>query len=392
MSQTVPIVIPAFRRTGSLTRLVTSLLRADIPDNVRLIIAIDRAANSRYTADNQAVVELARAVHWPHGPLDIIWHEQPLGLMGNTYFCHSLAAEYGAVIVLEDDLVVGRPFYTYAMQALAAYGNDPRIAGISLNTLWYNGFTHQPFIPLPDSADVFFLQLGTPQGQLYTADQWQAYSNWVSAADRKPADERVHPLVAQMPKTDWLPNTIRYLAATDRYYVFPRESLTVSFGDAGTHISQNTDFFQVPVQDFQRGYRLGSLDESAAVYDTFYEPQPTVLAQLCPVLAGIDFAVDLYATKQPEQLMSDLVLTTRPADKSLMGFARTMRPMEANVIHNIGGDEIVLAKVSDVDFSASATAIAQAANDAYFNRHQTAGCRSPWFNRFARWRSGRRTR
>ncbi len=378
---TFPIVIPAFRRTDSLGRLLRSLLRADIPSGVRLIIAIDRPEDQRLASDNRAVVELARAFKWPYGPLDLIWHDQPLGLIGNTYFCHALATDYGAAIVLEDDLVVARPFYTYAMQALVAYGRDSRIGGIALNTLWYNGFTHQPFIPLSDAADVFFLQLATPQGQLYTAEQWQAYASWLAWSDHHTADTFVHPLVSHMPPTDWLPDTMRYLASTGRTFVFPRDSLTVSFGDAGTHIRQDSAFFQVPLQDIRRTFRLGSLDDSSAVYDSFYEIRPDVLSRLAPALADIEFAVDLYATKQPQHLKAEWVLTSRPARSARATFAKVMRPMEANVIHEIAGEGLSLARVTDVDFSSAATLATHRDNDAYFSRYRSRGRRPAWMRR-----------
>lgn len=377
------IVVPAFSRPAALERLLSSLRSADVPAGTPLVISVDRAAAAKHRPGNEVVREIARQVHWPHGPKEVIDHPQPLGLVGNIFFCGDLAQRFGAIILLEDDLIVSARFYAYARQALDSYHGDERLAGISLNALWFNGFTGQPFIPLLDNGDVFFLRLSTPQGQIYTAEQWAAFAGWVAANDPQvtPADD-VHELFAAFPPDDWLSIKARYLAAMGKYYVYPRESLTTNFGEPGTHFDRATALFQVPLQHRRGTFRFQPLDEAIAVYDGYYEILTDRLDRLTDRFAGLSYDVDLYATKAPRHLRADYVLTTRPAFNPRHAFAKALRPLEANVIAGLPGSGIVFAPRSSVDMSRHAARAARLGNDLYFARRLGNEARGGLVRRF----------
>ncbi len=363
------IAIPAFSRPAALERLLTTLKAAHLPSGATLALVIDRAGDERRRAGNAAVIELARRFHWPHGPKEVIVQPRPLGLVGNVFHAAGLAEQYGAVILLEDDLVVSARFYDYACGALAAYGDDPRLAGIALNALWFNGFTHQPFIPLLDDGDTFFLQLSTPQGQVYTAAQWASFKAWSLETEflrRNSVSAPIHDLFTAFPTDDWLHTKALYLADTNRYYVYPRESLTTNFGEPGTHFAGRTALFQVPMQERRARFRYQPFDETVAVYDGFFELLPDRLNRLTDSLRGLSYDVDLYATKSAHHLRADHVLTTRPTRAALATFAKAMRPLESNVIANVAGRGIALARREDVHLGQWATLAAQYDNDLYF--------------------------
>jgi hypothetical protein len=377
---TPAVVVPAYRRPAALARLLASLAAAEVASGTPLVVAIDppedgQSAASDTRAAHAAVLETARGFHWPHGPKEVIIHAQHLGLVGNVNYCGGLATMFGAIVLLEDDLVVSARFFDYAQQALAAYGEDPRLAGVSLNTLWFNGFTGQPFIPMLDDGDAYFLQLSTPQGQMYTAAQWKAYADWLAINDPiATASDYVHPLFTTFPADDWLATKAKYLAATGRFYAYPRESLTTNFGEPGTHFVRPTARFQMPLQAHRRRFRLPVFDEALAVYDGFYELLPDRLNRLVDQLSNLSYDVDFYATKAPHQLRAPFTLTTRAGRRPLAMFGKEMRPLEANVIYNVSprpgsSDAIRLLARADVDDSVAAARRARAANDWYFARY-----------------------
>jgi hypothetical protein len=373
------IAIAAYNRPESVERLLRSLRQACYPVAAPLIIAIDRTdrkSGEQGQAANTAVFELACRFDWPHGPKEVIYHEEHLGLIGNVFFCGSLSRRYGSVVLLEDDLYVSRLFYPYALQALEFYGGDPRIAGFALNTLWFNGFTHQPFVPYLDDSDTFFLQLSTPQGQVYTAEQWAAFATWVETADTRitPTDN-LHEMFGRFPGTDWLQTKAKYLVTTGRTYVYPRESLTTNFGEVGTHFRRPTTFFQVPLQHFRQHFRFQPLDEAIAVYDAFFEILPNRLNRLTGIFGDYHYDVDLYATKSPRQFQADYVLTSRPCRAPLRSFGKVMRPMEANVVANVPGDDIVFCRKDDVDSGRLASLVAEKRNHDYALRYRRPGRR-----------------
>lgn len=368
MNDRPAIVIPAYNRPEALARLLSSLRRGAYPPDVPLVISIDAGG-----AREREVTAVANACDWPHGPVRIIHHRQNIGLTGNVFFCGGLACEYGAVILLEDDLYAAQRLYTYAAAALDFYADDPRVAGIALNALWFNGYTHHPFVPYPDDGDVFFLQVAWFQGQAYTATQWQRFAEWRTAADpRVTPDDGLHPSLGQFPPTDWFPLKMKYLAQTNRFYVFPRESLTTNFGDVGTHFAKATDFFQVPLQHRRRSFRFLELDTAVAVYDTFQEMLATRLSRLAPALRNYDYAVDLNGTRSPAALSAPYALTSRPSRAPVRSYAKRLWPLEANVIEAISGDEIVLSRSADLATGRLADWRIASSNQRYFARGRTS--------------------
>ncbi len=369
---TPAIVIPAYNRPAALLRLLETLAAAWYPNaDVHLVISIDVGG-----AQQAAVTQVATDFVWAHGSKEIIVQPTPLGLIGNVFFCGDLTARYGAIVLLEDDLVVSNAYYHYAMQALAAYAHDPQIGGISLNALWFNGFRQLPFVPYLDASDTFFMQVAWYQGQAYTAEQWQAFRRWV--ADREAVQRtlrQMHPMYSQFPDTDWFPLKTAWLVDTQRYYVFPRQSLTTNFGETGTHFDTQTAWFQVPMLHARRRYQLGALRESWAVYDSWQELSAATLKARAPRLADYDFTVDLYGTRPKAQITTPYLLGSRPVKQALYSFDATMWPLEENVICNIAGHQLHFALTTNVSFSTAATQHTETLLTTYFNRHRQPSLR-----------------
>lgn len=343
------VVIQAFNRPDALARLLRSVEDADYGGwaGVPLVISIDCAPGGVHPQ----VRDLAERTPWPHGEKQVLVQPQPRGLVEHFYRCGDLARDYGAVILLEDDLFVSPAYYAFAAQALEFYREDARVAGVSLYTLPFNGYTHLPFIPLLDGGDGFFLQIPYTQGQAFTAAQWQAFQDWRAAADRRltPADP-LHEMFLNFSEEEWFPLRTKYLVDTHRYYVFPRGSLATGFGDRGTHFSRPTRFFQVPLQAGPTGWRLLPLDDALAVYDSFYELLPDRLARRNPLFPDGDFDVDLNGAKSAARLRPGYVLTTRRIRRPRFTFARELRPIEANVLYNLPGTGIAFGRVEAIDW------------------------------------------
>jgi hypothetical protein len=355
------IIVNAYNRPHALARLLGSLQRAAVPADAPLIISMDHGGG-------EAVRRVAQDFHW-RGGKRLIPRPARLGVVGHFLACGALTAEYGDIIYLEDDLYAGRQFYNFAAQALDFYRGDDRIAGISLNRLHFNGYTHHPFEPILDDADTFFLQVYWYQGQAYSAGMWQAFERWwASAGDVTPADG-LHPLFLPHARwrDDFFPRAMKYLVQTGRYFVFPREAQATNFGDAGAHFNQPTPRFQVPLQNFRGQYRFRTLQQSAAVYDSFHEPLPDRLG-LPPGFCD----VDLNGTKPPTALRHGLVLTTRPTRNPLRTYGLALRPPEMNVLEVLPGEGIALARREDVARGWLADLRHAAKMDAYQRRRRAS--------------------
>jgi hypothetical protein len=365
------ILINAYARPTSLQRLLDSLGRAHIPGGVRLHISIDGGGDPE-------VARIAKEFAWTHGEKHVHIHDKNLGLVEHFLRCGGLTRSLGDIVYLEDDLVVSRQFYAYARQAFAVYGDDRTIAGISLNRLPINGYTRHPFTPIPGRGDAFFAQVYWYQGQVYSARMWSDFERWWREEKRpiSPSDG-LHPVFLPHARweNDFFPAAMLYLHQTGRLFAFPYESHTTQFGDPGTHFNQRTDLYQVPLQHEREHFNFTAPDDTRAVYDSFQEIRPEMLAKALP---EADFDVDLNGTKPLAALKKDHVLTIRPVRKALHSFGLQMRPAELNVQEHVPGIDISLALRADLrmdSFSELKTA-------AKLHRYHHPG-RSAWMRELA---------
>ena len=78
-----------------------------------------------------------------------------------------------------------------------------------------------------------------------------------------------------------------------------------------------------------------------------------------------DFDVDLYGKKPRQSIRKQYVLTTKKTTKAIRTFGRKMTPHEMNVIYNIQGSTIVLARTEDVKFGSKG--ISRYVNDVLYD-------------------------
>lgn len=325
----IPIIVVTYNRPRSLRRLLDSLVASHFRETVQLIISIDGGGDG-------SCAEIAAALQWPHGGKEVIRHPVNLGLRKHILACGSLTGQYDGAIILEDDLFVSPFFYDYVMAAADFYDDDDRIAGISLYSHAYNETAQFPFIPNHDGSDVFFMQLASSWGQYWSKKQWEQYTQWTSTTD-----EIEVPLpgnVQLWPDSSWKKNFIRYMVSADRYFVYPRTSLTTNFNEAGQHQVRREYFLQRPLVQAPCNFRFIGLDHSLAVYDCYNELSPNLLKKLNPTLHAFDFETDLYGMKDPGRTNASFLLTSAGGNGQTVSFGRELKPMEANIVMNIPGD------------------------------------------------------
>lgn len=334
------IVVVAFNREISFRRILDSLARAQYHTPVTLILSIDNNGKNRHIA------EVAYDFEWKHGEKRVIYHPEHLGLRKHVLSCGDLVYEFGSILVLEEDIFVSPVFYDYACKVTEFYRHDKRIAGVSLYTLPYVEGRKQLFIPLNDSSDVFFIQTAGSIGQVWNVDQWTAFRKWY---DLKPdlADIRgMSQIIKEWPSHSWKKYFVGYMIVHDKYFVFPKKSYVTNFSDGGTNMITKTYFLQVPVQLQKTNYAFVAMDDSSAVYDAYTEILPDRINRMTQTLQKYDYDVDLYGQK--DYFSKPLILTTRKCKNPILGFDRNMKPHEMNIIMDIQGSAISLAKKENV--------------------------------------------
>lgn len=339
-SQHPVIVVAAYNRPASIQRILRSVNQAVYPHPVKLIISIDN------NGQNQDVFEIANDFEWKHGQKQVIYHNERLGLRKHIISCGNLTEEYGAAIILEDDLFVSPSFYQYAIKALEYYRNDPLISGISLYDLPFVESNKLPFTPLEDNSDVYFIQMAASYGQMWTKNQWAGFRKWYDTSPNLHEVAGLPQKIKNWPESSWKKYYIGYLISSDTYFVFPRTSYTTNFNDPGENLISRSLYVQVPMQIFSREPRLISFKDAVNVYDAYAELLPHCLNRLTDKLKDFDFEVDLYGRK--DSYSKPYVITGRPVRNAIFQYEKSMKPHEMNVIMDIRGEDISLAKIDDV--------------------------------------------
>lgn len=329
-----PIVIVAYNRPKSLLRLLRSINNANYPSKeIDLIISIDKAEN------NEEVLEIANNFIWEYGKKLVKYNEINLGLRKHILKCGDISKKYGSVIILEDDLYVSSNFYNYSLQALKFSDDKNYVGGISLYNHMINVHNREFFIPIEDGYDNWFFQFASSWGQAWSKLQWENFKEWYSKNQELKSRKNIPTNVSSWSDKSWLKFYIAYLIKENKYFIYPKISLTTNFSDAGTHVGKDGTGFQVPLAHLKnKEYQFSNLKISNSVYDAFYENQ-TLHAYLS--LNKEEVCIDLYAYKPKP--MERYWLTTKILDyKVLNSFGRSLKPIDMNIIENIKGEEIFL--------------------------------------------------
>lgn len=347
------IVVIAYNRESSLKRLLKSLNNAEYcDDNVNLIISIDKS-------DNTKVPMVANAFDWKHGEKRVVIRDEKMGLKKHVLACGDYSAEFEGIIVLEDDLYVSKDFYLYACKALEFTSQNDKIAGISLYNHQLNVHAREPFEAIDDGYDNYYMQFAQSWGQAYTKAQWEGFKNWLKYNESKPVEADNVPVnVSSWSDKSWLKYYIKYIIETDKYFLYPRKSLTTNFGDEGTHAKNSVFDLQVSLAGIQKKeYVFSTIDESESVYDAFFENIGLKKYVLKEVLADNDssvntneysksISVDLYGYKS-KGINRYLLSSKAFPYKVVKSYGRQLRPVDANILNDIDGDELFLYDTSE---------------------------------------------
>jgi hypothetical protein len=350
MNSNPAIVISAYNRPHALQRLLHSIAAAHYESrDITLIISIDQSERGSVNA-------IAENFRWENGTKQIIAHPEHLGLKRHILFCGALAKEHNAVIVLEDDLMVSTFFYDYASEACQYYKNDPSIAGISLYNYQVAESCFLPFKAIDDGSEVYFMQVASSWGQLWTKAQWEDFETWFAIHPDLGDDASIPLYIRQWGDRSWKKHFIHYLIACSKYFVFPRLSLSTNFEDEGTNASTK-QVFQVPLQLAKKNYGFRMLHDSVSVYDAWFELNASCIGRLNKALEGYTYEVDLYGTKEIVENSFDYILTSKQGDHAERSFSTSLFPLETNVALNLAGIDIGLYKKRGNRFRKKASAL-----------------------------------
>lgn len=339
MDGKIALVVVGYNRPDSIRRILKSLAEAQYDyENIQLVVSIDHSGN-------EEVVQAAEDFVWKYGPKRVWYRPGRLGLRKHIISCGDLTEEYGAVMILEDDLLVSPDFYNYAMQALEKYGEHPKIAGIGLNSRKELLESPYPFYPLHRGDDVYFQQFATSWGQVWNRRMWSDFKVWYEAHQELPQNPEVPLTILRYPETSWAKFYQSYVVAEQKFYVFSYESLTTNFGDAGEHFNHSSSAFQSVLFYGKKEYRMPEFEDGVK-YDIYGEPLG--MGQYLGIPEE-ELTCDFWGRKQEASYRKYLLTCCRRPFKAVRQFSMCMKPMELNVMKEIPGKELTLYDTTEAD-------------------------------------------
>ncbi|TVR18841.1 MAG: glycosyltransferase family 2 protein [Balneolaceae bacterium] len=330
MKTTKPaIVLPVYNRPELLSLLLASINRAIYPDtDIELILSIEAGAPD-------SIMNIAESFAFKYGPKTIVQREERLGVKAHIMACADLSERFGSVIILEDDLIVSPDYYLFASEALNAYQNDDRVAGIALYAQRFNETAQLPFEPMPGDYSVWFMQLGCSWGQAWTAAQWTRFRKWLDVS-KEISDRKLPPNMREWDDESWKKRFNLYMLETRTYFAYPYRSFTTTHSEfGGQHMSKSDRRFQVPLGYFSSekpSFNFPRFKDQPVRYDMYMEFNAAMLA-LKLEFKYHELCVDLYGTKPDEELKQhNYVLTPRKGPDPLSKFSVNLKPLELNIL------------------------------------------------------------
>lgn len=340
---TPTIVVAGYDRSASLERLLSSLKACHFPQGeVRLVISIDGGGAP-------SVARLAKAYEWPYGEKRVILHDSKQGLREHIFSCGDLTTDYGPIIMLEDDLGVSQWFYQFAINALERFGKDERIAGISLYRYAVNVNCGFRFDPIDFGLGCFLMQVPQSWGQVWTQAQWKKFRAWYDVPQNRTKPLDIPNNVEAWPESSWLKYFTRYVVDTGRYFLYPTSSVSTNFSEPGTHMTQGSNAYHVPLATGPVSFSDAASFENCAKYDVYFEIEDSTLKRLVPDLEG-SMVIDLYGYRDLSVISEEnWVLTVRKHRNAVRHYGMRLRPRELNVVQSVPGEVIGLVRKKDLD-------------------------------------------
>lgn len=336
------LVAVGYNRPDCMERLMKSLLQAEYPEgNINLVVSIDESNKSN------EIENVVNSIGWPYGDLIIRRFDKRQGLKNHVLQCGDLSEKYGAVIILEDDLIVSKSFYYYVIESLSFYKNDKNIAGISLYSHAWNGYTNTFFTPQRNEYDTFFGQFSITWGECWTKSQWTDFRIWYKENSNYVDSQQIPDSINRWGEQSWGKFFAKYIAEKNKYYVIPYTSLSTNYSEAGSHNICRSSSHQVMLFDgVCRNFKFPTY-ELGIKYDMFFER--VFNEKTC--IGGIpiaDLCMNLNGGKSNFENKKFVATTKKYPVHETASFDLALRPIEQNLIYEVPGEGIYIYKAEEI--------------------------------------------
>jgi glycosyltransferase involved in cell wall biosynthesis len=166
MGTPAPIALFVYRRPDHLARVLATL-RANQEAGASILYIFSDGPKDETTARDVAQVRAMLRDLRDFGRVEVVHRENNFGLSRNIIDgVTQVLSEHEKVIVLEDDIVVGKYFLRYMNDALALYGKEERVASIT-------GYCYPVALPVEET---FFIRGAECWSWATWRDRWATFN------------------------------------------------------------------------------------------------------------------------------------------------------------------------------------------------------------------------
>lgn len=330
------IVVVGYNRPDTLKRLLQSIGNANYYDrDINLVISLDKADNE------EDVVKVADNFEWKYGKKIVRRFPKRQGLRRHIIQCGDLTEKYGAVIILEDDLLVAPDYYEYVKAALNCYKDEECITGIALYSHEWNGYARKNFVPMADQYDTYLGQYSITWGQCWNYKWWSQFKKWYLDHERKLVENPKIPMnINHWSDKSWGKYFVNYIVEKDKYYIIPRISRSTNCSDVGEHVKSADNVHQVRLMTGSvETYHFAPVN-MAQRYDIFFESMN--IKSFFEEEIGDNLVVDLAGYGRTEDGKRYVLSTLSLPYKIVQSYGLQLRPYEMNIFQHVSGDGIFL--------------------------------------------------
>ena len=206
-----------------------------------------------------------------------------------------------------------------------------------------------PFYPINDGSDVFYMQYAQSWGQAWSKKMWNSFYNWY--LENLEWDKEVSFLpdnVLNWSDKSWLKYFIKYCVVSNKYYVYPYQSLSTNFSEIGEHNKNSNLSMQRDLSyASDNKYKFSVFDDSIAKYDCFFEN-----IYLKSLYDYDNTTIDLYSKKKINKKY--LLSTTKLTYQIIKKYGLYLKPIELNILNQIPGNDIFLYDTSKKSINSNA--------------------------------------
>lgn len=252
------VCIIGYNRYGTIVRNLEIL---NGKPNVDVIISLD------FSENQEDIINHIKSSYIYSSNVEIIERKKKLGLKNHVLTCCDLILEreeYDYIVLLEDDIELSEFFDGYLQESLNVVCES--VAGVSLYSYKVDEAYLNDFIASEDGYDNYYLKFPSSWGQAYSRHQWISFRNWYDVSDKYYFSKEIPDYIRNWPETSWKKHFVKYLVSENKFFLYPRISLTSNPGMDGENHNSIGNIFSVPLLNGEKKWNLSSLSKSKSIY------------------------------------------------------------------------------------------------------------------------------